>query len=85
MDRNNNNSSEISALAVEAVASLLPHKSRDKYEKIYDIFCSWRTSKNVTDGNEEVMLAFFHEKVSFPEHIYKFSIFIFTFDYRQKD
>lgn len=76
---------EISALALEAVASLLPSKSRDKYEKTYNIFNSWRTSKNVRDINEEVMLAFFHEKVSFSEYIYKFSSFIFIFDYRLKD
>jgi hypothetical protein len=58
---------EISALALKAVASLLPSKSRDKYEKSYNIFNSWRTSKNVRNIDEEVMLAFFYEKVSFLE------------------
>jgi hypothetical protein len=57
---------EISALALKAVASLLPSKSRDKYEKSYNIF-TWRTSKNVRNIDEEVMLAFFYEKVSFLE------------------
>jgi hypothetical protein len=66
MERNNVNHPEISALAFKAVASLLPSKSRDKYEKSYNIF-TWRTSKNVRNIDEEVMLAFFYEKVSFLE------------------
>jgi hypothetical protein len=59
IERNNVNHPEISALAPKAVASLLPSKSRDKYEKTYNIFNSWRTSKNVRNIDEEVMLAFF--------------------------
>jgi hypothetical protein len=47
-------------------STVLPSKSRHKYEKTYNIFNFWRTSKNVRDIDEEVKLAFFHEKVSFP-------------------
>mgnify|MGYP005985813769 CR=1 FL=1 len=62
---NNERDHGISAVALEAVAALLSSKSQEKYEKIYNIFDSWRTLKKVRNIDKEVMLAFFHEKISF--------------------
>ncbi|KAJ8984401.1 hypothetical protein NQ317_003984 [Molorchus minor] len=42
-----------------ATSELLPMKSRDKYERTYDIFEKWCQEKGVKTVKEEVLLAYF--------------------------
>lgn len=60
-----NCSEDILNAAREASSSLLPLKSKEKYEKVYEIFCKWRMTKNALRTDESVMLAYFFEKVSY--------------------
>lgn len=53
---------EISEAAKTATNELLPLKSRDRYELVYDLFQKWRNDKNVHTINEEVILAYLMEK-----------------------
>lgn len=53
-------SSEIEVLANEAVSSLGPSKSIEKYSAAYDHFVNWCSSKNVTIYQENVLLAYFN-------------------------
>ncbi|KAJ3646056.1 hypothetical protein Zmor_023667 [Zophobas morio] len=55
-------SEDILNAAREACTSLLPAKSKEKYEKTYGVFCQWREAKKVKNLDENVMLAYFYEK-----------------------
>jgi hypothetical protein len=60
-----NNSTDILNAAQEASASLLPVKSKERYEQVFDLFCEWRNAKKVKEIDENVMLAYFYEKVTY--------------------
>lgn len=53
---------EITEAAARATHDLLPHKSRDKYEKTFAVFKCWCKEKNVRNISEDVLLAYFAEK-----------------------
>ncbi|KAJ8913585.1 hypothetical protein NQ315_013992 [Exocentrus adspersus] len=57
------NNEEIAQLVSEAESSLLPVKSRAKYEKSYQQFCHWRNEKDVRGASEGILIAYFCEKV----------------------
>lgn len=54
---------EISDLADEARSFMIPSKSREKYEKEYESFLQWKTAKGQIAVTEDVLLAYFSEKV----------------------
>lgn len=60
-------SEEIAKKARDITTSLLPTKSREQYEKEYNIFKEWMRRNNLTDVNEEVVLVYLHEKVRMSE------------------
>lgn len=45
-----------------ACASLLPVKSKDRYCQTYNLFLEWFVEKNLSQIDENVMLAYFQEK-----------------------
>jgi integrase len=49
---------EIGNLAKEVTLNLLPSKSRIKYEKTYELFKSWCSSKKVNNVTENVLIAY---------------------------
>lgn len=53
---------EISEAAKAATYELLPLKSRERYELVYNLFQKWKNDKNVHTINEEVILAYLMEK-----------------------
>lgn len=53
---------EISEAAKTAIYELLPTKSRERYELVYNLFQKWSSDKKVHTINEEVILAYFMEK-----------------------
>lgn len=53
---------EVENEAADAVNTLLPQKSRQKYENEYRAFQRWKTMKNVNGTSEKVLLAYFSEK-----------------------
>lgn len=63
--------------AKEASSSLLPQKSRDRYEKTYSQFCDWRKKKEVEGVDENIMLAYFFEKVN--DKSYLLNLYLFEF------
>lgn len=66
MDDNNlenNDYADIVEAALEATSYLVPIKSKLKYEKCYSNFGEWRVLKKITNVDENVVLAFFFEKV----------------------
>lgn len=46
-----------------AISSLLPAKSKKHYDKAYGLFKSWKTENSLGDNSEEVLLAYFAQKV----------------------
>lgn len=58
------NPESIAEKAKEIVLDLLPRKSRDTYHKEYENFNSWKENMGVAIINEDVVLNYFHEKVS---------------------
>lgn len=54
----------IKEAANTACLSLMPAKSKARYEKSYEDFCSWRKIHNVETLDESVLLAYFFHKVS---------------------
>lgn len=52
---------EISEKAKTATNDLLPEKSRERYELVYQRFMDWRLKNNVKSLSENVMLAYFDE------------------------
>ncbi|KAJ3661870.1 hypothetical protein Zmor_006248 [Zophobas morio] len=46
-----------------AIGQLLPTKSAERYNKEYDSFLKWKKEKKVTGVSENVMIAYFFEKV----------------------
>jgi hypothetical protein len=54
---------DLEAVANEAIASILPQKSRPQYEKAYTDFRRWCDSKKLgTITTENVLLAYLEEK-----------------------
>lgn len=45
--------------AEEVASSLLPEKSKEKYQKQLIHFESWKKSRNVRGVNEDILLAYF--------------------------
>ncbi|KAJ3651495.1 hypothetical protein Zmor_017530 [Zophobas morio] len=43
--------------AEEARKKLVPNKSADRYQKEYEIFKNWQQTNNVTEVDEDVILA----------------------------
>ena len=54
---------DIFAEAEQVKSNLLPNKSKDQYEKEYQLFNTWKKSKNVSIVNEDVLLVYFSQKV----------------------
>lgn len=54
---------EIEEAAKEALAGLLPLKSKNRYEVEYDALELWLREKRVNVVNENVLLVYFSEKV----------------------
>lgn len=59
---NDNMEDDIEESAKIAIQSLLPTKSKDKYEKAYRLFEDWSHQKGVTVITEAVLLAYFEQK-----------------------
>lgn len=53
---------EISKLVKQATENLLPQKSGERYEKEYDAFTKWCSSKYVEEISEDVLIAYFEDK-----------------------
>lgn len=49
--------------AEQALNTLIPEKSKGRYQKSYETFKQWQDLNKVTTVNESVMLAYFHELV----------------------
>lgn len=64
MNTVNEENFDILKAALEASSNLLPAKSRERYEKCYTKFCEWRINKQAHGVDENIMLAYFFEKVS---------------------
>lgn len=56
-------STQIEVDANAAYDCLLPIKSRNRYDKAYEQFCKWRETNGVEGINEDVLIAFFYNKV----------------------
>lgn len=56
--------------AQKATESLLPFKSKERYEKEYEIFKIWQSQHEIATVNETVLLAYFQELVSFRYYYY---------------
>ncbi|KAJ3662389.1 hypothetical protein Zmor_006740 [Zophobas morio] len=56
------NPAHITEKAKEIVLDLLPAKSRQMYEKEYQIFLRWKEEKKIVVVDEDVMLNYLHEK-----------------------
>ena len=52
---------DVRVAAEQATLSLLPAKSRKRYDKVYDDFLKWQNRKNVKNVNEEIILAYIQE------------------------
>lgn len=52
---------ELIEAASEANKELLPSKSKDRYQKVYDNFEEWKKSKKATSNSERVFIAYFTE------------------------
>lgn len=50
---------DMEAAAEKSLSTLLPEKSKEKYEKQYEIFKKWCNDKKATVVNETVLLAYF--------------------------
>lgn len=50
---------DIIEIALAAKNSLLPDKSKDRYEKTYAEFTAWQKSKNTNSFSQRVMIAYF--------------------------
>lgn len=54
--------SDIERSAAEAIASLIPGKSKEIYEKSYKNFCEWMQMKNAKEVTVQVILAYLNER-----------------------
>lgn len=54
--------SEIDEVETTVCGSLLPEKSKKRYEMTYDVFKKWCASKAVTNLGEDVLLTYFYER-----------------------
>ena len=52
---------EIIEKAKTAIDNLLPRKSRERYEIVYQKFMEWKIKNKVNSLSENVMLAYFEE------------------------
>ena len=64
----------ISKKAKEIVLDLLPAKSRQIYEKEYEVFIQWKKSNKIVIIDEDVILNYLHEKVSAAIFMFNFNI-----------
>lgn len=55
---------DVDKVAEKALASLLPGKSKEKYEKTYDNFKKWCKEKKIDIINENVLLGYFSSELS---------------------
>jgi hypothetical protein len=63
MDSDNDSvCSDIERSAAEAVAALIPVKSKELYEKSYKNFSEWMETKKVTTVTGQVISAYFNDK-----------------------
>jgi hypothetical protein len=53
-----------------AVSSLLPVKSKHIYEKEYNLFVKWKADNCLAANTEDILLAYFVQKVSYVVPIY---------------
>lgn len=53
---------EVLNAANEALANIVPNKSKSLYEKEYMLFCQWRNKKQVKGVNEKIIMAYISEK-----------------------
>lgn len=44
--------------------ALLPETSTNTYNYYYNQFCNWRLSKEIEGINEDLLLAYFYDKVN---------------------
>lgn len=51
--------------AESAISGLLPSKSKQLYEKEYTLFREWKTENSVQGNSEDILLAYFLQKVSY--------------------
>lgn len=51
--------------AGEALNSLIPEKSKPRYEKAYNAFKQWQGGNKIDIVNENVLLAYFQQLVSY--------------------
>lgn len=54
--------SDIEEAAQSALSTIIPKKSKSKYDLAYVKFSSWCEQKRITHLNEKVLLAYFQEK-----------------------
>ena len=59
---------EISDKCNEAKGQLIPSKSKERYEKEYQEFCSWKAVNGVKEVSEDVLLAYMLDLVSILSH-----------------
>jgi hypothetical protein len=50
--------------AGEALNSLIPEKSKERYDKAYNVFKQWQSENHTMVIEENVLLAYFQELVS---------------------
>ena len=55
--------SDVEEAAQMAISSLIPEKSKSKYDLAYQKFNEWLAEKNIKRINEKVLLAYFQAKV----------------------
>ena len=56
--------------AAKALRTLIPEKSKTRYQKMYDAFKKWQCTNQVEIINEDVLLAYFHELVSYTRYLF---------------
>lgn len=49
--------------AAEASEDLLPSKSKERYQKVYDDYIKWKQTKKATSDSERVVVAYFNEMI----------------------
>ena len=42
--------------------TLLPAKSRKRYERVYKLFTEWQSEKKCSSCSEEILIVYFNEK-----------------------
>lgn len=65
--------------AEAAVSSLLPVKSKHMYEKEHDLFMQWKTENSLEGSTEEILLAYFVQKVNYLYHVISILSYVWSF------